>query len=242
MNGMSAKMLELHYMVMNMIREAYDLSKHYTSDIEDMLMKGPVNFGLMKYKAPSNEYNKDGENGLVAHTDKNTLIILAQNDVEGSRNNKQKIESSKRHQLFYTDSTTPLWSTSSSTINKVVCTIIEMITNINPLELYSLYPRKQLPNSSHHELGLPSANPTWAWSNGRLHAAKHRVTMKGEKTRYSFALFTMPMDESKNEVPPELVDGNTHPLRYKPFTYGDFIKYFLSTLDNENALGVVAGL
>ncbi|MED6222821.1 hypothetical protein PIB30_068198, partial [Stylosanthes scabra] len=84
MNSMSSKMLELNYMVMNMIREGYDLPKHYNSDIEDMLMKGPVNFRLMKYRAPSNENNKeDGENGLVAHTDKNTLTILAQNDVQG---------------------------------------------------------------------------------------------------------------------------------------------------------------
>ncbi|MED6124993.1 hypothetical protein PIB30_064188, partial [Stylosanthes scabra] len=81
-----------------------------------------------------------------------------------------------------------------------------------------------------------------AWSNGRLHAANHRVTMKGEKVRYSFGVFTMPKDETKIEALPELVDANTHPLRYKPFTYGDFIKYFLSTLDHENALGAVAGL
>ncbi|MED6184374.1 hypothetical protein PIB30_046842 [Stylosanthes scabra] len=77
-----------------------------------------------------------------------------------SRNNKQKIKSSKKHQLFYTGSTTPLWSTSSSTINKVVSTIIEMITNTNPLELHLFYLKKQLPSSLHQELKLPSANPT----------------------------------------------------------------------------------
>ncbi|KAG4954017.1 putative 2-oxoglutarate-dependent dioxygenase AOP1.2 [Glycine soja] len=80
-----------------------------------------------------------------------------------------------------------------------------------------------------------------AWSNGRLHAATHRVMMGGEKERYSFALFAVPKEEVKIEVPPELVEENMHPLRYRPFNYGDYFQYFVSTL-KENALDVFAGV
>ncbi|XP_057417393.1 probable 2-oxoglutarate-dependent dioxygenase AOP1 [Lotus japonicus] len=68
-----------------------------------------------------------------------------------------------------------------------------------------------------------------AWSNGRLHAATHRVMMSRDKERYSFDLFSLPKNDMKIEVPPELVDDKIHPLRYGPFTYGDYIQYFLST-------------
>ncbi|XP_027333707.1 probable 2-oxoglutarate-dependent dioxygenase AOP1 [Abrus precatorius] len=80
-----------------------------------------------------------------------------------------------------------------------------------------------------------------AWSNGRLHAVTHRVIMSGDKERYSFGFFVMPKEEVKIEVPPELVDDKMHPLRYRPFNYGDYFQYFVSTL-NENALDVYAGV
>jgi len=80
-----------------------------------------------------------------------------------------------------------------------------------------------------------------AWSNGRLHAATHRVMMKEGRERYSFALFAVPKDEVKIEVPAELVEANIHPLRYRPFNYGDYFKYYVSTL-NHNALDVFAGV
>ncbi|MED6181526.1 hypothetical protein PIB30_020096 [Stylosanthes scabra] len=165
MNSMSAKLLELNYMILKMIQEGYDLPKHYITETEDMLTKGTVHFRLMKYKAPSNENKKEGgdENGLVAHTDKNTLTILFQNDVQGL---EVQTKSGKWIQL-------------------------------------------EIPHNAYVVI---------AWSNGRLHAANHRVTMKGDKERYSVGVFTMPKDEAKIEVPPELVDANTHPLRYKPFT------------------------
>ncbi|KAL5190083.1 putative 2-oxoglutarate-dependent dioxygenase AOP1.2 [Glycine soja] len=80
-----------------------------------------------------------------------------------------------------------------------------------------------------------------AWSNGRLHAATHRVVMNGNKERYSFGLFAMPMEEMDIEVPLELVDEKIHPLRYHPFKYGEYISYFVSNL-KENALEVFAGM
>ncbi|XP_061340637.1 probable 2-oxoglutarate-dependent dioxygenase AOP1 [Gastrolobium bilobum] len=80
-----------------------------------------------------------------------------------------------------------------------------------------------------------------AWSNGRLHAATHRVMMSGDQERYSFGLFAVPKEEVKIEVPPEFVDEKMHPLRYRPFNYGEYFHYFVSTL-KENALDVFAGV
>ncbi|KAL2318316.1 hypothetical protein Fmac_032192 [Flemingia macrophylla] len=80
-----------------------------------------------------------------------------------------------------------------------------------------------------------------AWSNRSIHAATHRVMMKGEKERYSFALFSVPKEEAKIEVPHELVEDKMHPLRYKPFNYGDYFNYYVSTL-KENALDLFAGV
>ncbi|KAJ1420193.1 Oxoglutarate/iron-dependent dioxygenase [Sesbania bispinosa] len=80
-----------------------------------------------------------------------------------------------------------------------------------------------------------------AWSNGRLHAATHRVMMSGEKERYSFGLFAVPKDDVVIKVPHELVDDEIHPLRYKSFKYGEYFNYHVSTL-KENALEAFAGL
>ncbi|XLS62887.1 hypothetical protein HN51_017115 [Arachis hypogaea] len=188
MNSISSKLVELNYMILKMIEEGYELPKHYTWEIEDMLMKGTVFLRLMKYKSPS----KEGEIGLVTHTDKNTLTILCQNDVQG----------------LEVQTKTGKWIQVEIPQNAYVVVVGDILK---------------------------------AWSNGRLHAVRHRVTMKGDKERYSFGVFTMPKDEAKIEVPPELVDANTHPLRYHPFTYGDYIKFFVSNL-NENALDEFAAL
>jgi len=52
--------------------------------------------------------------------------------------------------------------------------------------------------------------------------------VNGEKERYSFGLFTMPKEEMNIEVPRELVDEKSHPLRYHPFNYGEYFSYFVS--------------
>ncbi|KAK7410289.1 hypothetical protein VNO78_00962 [Psophocarpus tetragonolobus] len=62
-----------------------------------------------------------------------------------------------------------------------------------------------------------------AWSNGRLHAATHRVVMRGEKDRYSFGVFAMPMEDMDVDVPLELVDEKIHLLRYHPFKSGEYM-------------------
>lgn len=79
-----------------------------------------------------------------------------------------------------------------------------------------------------------------AWSNGRLHAMSHRVIMRGQKERYSLGVFLLPMDHTKIEVPPQLVDQH-HPLRYRSFTYGQYIDFYTSS-PQDNALELFAGL
>ncbi|GMN45217.1 hypothetical protein TIFTF001_014407 [Ficus carica] len=38
-------------------------------------------------------------------------------------------------------------------------------------------------------------DPLMAWSNGRMHAVRHRVIMSGEKDRYSLGAFAVPIKE-----------------------------------------------
>ncbi|KAJ1415864.1 Isopenicillin N synthase-like [Sesbania bispinosa] len=71
--------------------------------------------------------------------------------------------------------------------------------------------------------------------------ATHRVMMRGDKERYSFGLFALPKEDVVIKVPHELVDDEIHPLRYKPFKYGEYFNYHVSTL-KENALEAFAGL
>ncbi|KAL7166221.1 hypothetical protein ACSBR2_036996 [Camellia fascicularis] len=79
-----------------------------------------------------------------------------------------------------------------------------------------------------------------AWSNGRLHAAKHKVIMKGDKVRYSCALFLLPKEGATIEVPQELIDKD-HPLRYRPFTYSDFVSFYTANYGDQT-LEIFAGL
>ncbi|CAN0877660.1 Probable 2-oxoglutarate-dependent dioxygenase AOP1.2 [Linum grandiflorum] len=80
-----------------------------------------------------------------------------------------------------------------------------------------------------------------AWSNGRLHAVRHRVMVTGQtKDRYSWGMFLMPKDSVTIEVPEEFVDEE-HPLLYRPFNYAAFVSYFVGKL-GDNALEVYAGV
>ncbi|KAL7180122.1 hypothetical protein ACSBR1_043355 [Camellia fascicularis] len=62
-----------------------------------------------------------------------------------------------------------------------------------------------------------------AWSNDRLHAPSHGVTMKGDKDRYTLAQFSM-MKETV-ETPEELVDQE-HPSQFKPFDHFEYLEFY----------------
>ncbi|CAN1287539.1 Probable 2-oxoglutarate-dependent dioxygenase AOP1.2 [Linum perenne] len=74
-------------------------------------------------------------------------------------------------------------------------------------------------------------DPLMAWSNGRMHAVKHRVTMSGHEDRYSLGAFQVPVVGTVIGAPEELVveasDGG-HPKVFKEFDYMEFINYSLS--------------
>ncbi|XP_042484330.1 probable 2-oxoglutarate-dependent dioxygenase AOP1 [Macadamia integrifolia] len=78
------------------------------------------------------------------------------------------------------------------------------------------------------------------WSNGRVHAVEHRVVMRGDKERYSFALFGSPKDGEVIEVASELVDDD-HPLLFRSFNYSEFVNYFNSNVSSK-ALETYAGV
>ncbi|KAL4589153.1 hypothetical protein LXL04_002057 [Taraxacum kok-saghyz] len=63
------------------------------------------------------------------------------------------------------------------------------------------------------------------WTNGRLHAATHKVVMSGEKNRYSIGFFSVPKWGKILKAPEEMIDEQ-HPLLFKPFDFGEFMKFF----------------
>ncbi|KAJ1264208.1 hypothetical protein BS78_09G245500 [Paspalum vaginatum] len=74
-------------------------------------------------------------------------------------------------------------------------------------------------------LVVMAGNALRAWTNGRLHAPFHRITVAGDITRYSAMLFSVP--HYKVEVPDELVDDE-HPLRFRPHDNNDFVRFCVS--------------
>lgn len=77
LNTMSSKMLELSFMILEMIFESFGIEeKQYEALVRDSVSL----LRVMKYKVPTSE---DQNLGLVAHTDKNAITILCQNEVQG---------------------------------------------------------------------------------------------------------------------------------------------------------------
>ncbi|XVE52140.1 hypothetical protein DITRI_Ditri02bG0098500 [Diplodiscus trichospermus] len=76
-------------------------------------------------------------------------------------------------------------------------------------------------------------DPLYAWLNGHVHSPFHRVMMKGNKTRYTAGLFSIPKPGYTIKAPEELVDEQ-HPLLFKPFTHDQFL-VFLSTEAGQTA-------
>ncbi|KAJ9692486.1 hypothetical protein PVL29_011513 [Vitis rotundifolia] len=80
-----------------------------------------------------------------------------------------------------------------------------------------------------------------AWSNGRIHPARHRVVVRGNEARYALGLFSTINGMIK--VPEELVDDH-HPLQFKPFDHTGLL-HFLGTAEGRNpetALKAYCGL
>ncbi|XAR63237.1 hypothetical protein NMG60_11023109 [Bertholletia excelsa] len=66
-----------------------------------------------------------------------------------------------------------------------------------------------------------------AWSNGRIHSAFHRVVMRGNKPRYSVAMFSFHVGTI--DIPQELVDDH-HPLQFKSFDHFGLLRFFAANI------------
>lgn len=80
-----------------------------------------------------------------------------------------------------------------------------------------------------------------AWSNGRLYAPLHKVTLNGDKDRYTFTFFIMPKEDQVVEAPHELVNDE-NPPRFKPFIFKDFLQYGFVKHFAEGTLEEFAGI
>ncbi|KAI3671549.1 hypothetical protein L1987_87288 [Smallanthus sonchifolius] len=63
-----------------------------------------------------------------------------------------------------------------------------------------------------------------AWTNGRIEAPNHQVTMTGNKDRYSLALFAFIKDHTI-QIPQELVDDD-HPLQFREFDNYKYLQFY----------------
>lgn len=68
-------------------------------------------------------------------------------------------------------------------------------------------------------------NALRAWTNERLHAPFHRITVAGDVTRYSAILFSVP--DFMIQAPGELVDED-HPSRFKDYYHDDYVRFCVS--------------
>ncbi|XP_011094463.2 probable 2-oxoglutarate-dependent dioxygenase AOP1 [Sesamum indicum] len=92
----------------------------------------------------------------------------------------------------------------------------------------------QLP---HESMGIPDATTsdaheaftTLMWPSDLLviynYSARHQVLMKGDKPRYSLALFSY--NHGTTHIPEELVDTE-HSLQFKPFHSYGLLRFYLS--------------
>ncbi|KAK4769444.1 hypothetical protein SAY86_027594 [Trapa natans] len=186
----SSNMLELSSLIMRMILESFGMGAEFQSHIHE----SSTVFRLMKYLVPPPFQNTGGGTlGMVAHTDKNDITILCQNDVQG----------------------------------------LEFI----PRDAQDKWVRVRVPEDAFIVIVGDSLK---AWSNGRLHAVKHRVVMRGNRERYSWGLFSIPKEGAMIRVPTELIDTD-HPLRYRPFKFSDYMSYYVSNI-RDDALEVYASI
>ncbi|KAI3469015.1 hypothetical protein Pfo_025678 [Paulownia fortunei] len=82
---------------------------------------------------------------------------------------------------------------------------------------------RPLPNSFVINIG----DTLEAWTNGKLKSVVHRAVVNKERYRLSVAYFISPTSTAIIESPPELMDSEPKPRKYKPFTWGDFRKELL---------------
>ncbi|XP_047043985.1 probable 2-oxoglutarate-dependent dioxygenase AOP1 [Lolium rigidum] len=99
---------------------------------------------------------------------------------------------------------------------------------VDGLEMQARDGRWILVRPSPASLVVMAGNALRAWSNDRVHAPFHRISVGGEATRYSAMLFSVP-GGSMIRAPDELVDeAGGHPRRFRDYDYDEFIRFCVS--------------
>ncbi|XP_073128000.1 probable 2-oxoglutarate-dependent dioxygenase AOP1 [Henckelia pumila] len=180
------KLAELDQIVRKLVLESLGLEKYIDEHIEstNYLVR------VQKYDAPKSH---ETEIGLTAHTDKNMVTILYQNEVDG-------LEVQKKDGQWILVEPSP-------------DSFIVMI-----------------------------GQAFYAWTNGRMHSAHHRVMMKGSVARYSVGLFSVSKKGHIIKAPQEMVDEE-HPLLFKPYDHFEFVNFFYTPegLKSSDALKAYCG-
>ncbi|OMP00177.1 Oxoglutarate/iron-dependent dioxygenase [Corchorus olitorius] len=108
--------------------------------------------------------------------------------------------------------------------DKNMMTILYQNNDVNGLEVRTKNGEWILVKPSPNTFTVMIGDSLYAWLNGRLHSPFHRVMMKGNKARYTTALFSILKAGYTVKAPKELVDEQ-HPLLFKPFTFDEFMKF-----------------
>ncbi|PHU05513.1 hypothetical protein BC332_26335 [Capsicum chinense] len=93
-------------------------------------------------------------------------------------------------------------------------------------------------NISSNSFVVLSGDSFMGWTNGRLHSPLHRVTLSGDKDRYSIQLFADPKPDCIIEAPKELVDEE-HPLLFKPYDLLGYFEFFGTKAGREAGANVL---
>lgn len=99
---------------------------------------------------------------------------------------------------------------------------------VDGLEMQARDGRWILVQPSPASLVVMAGNALRAWSNDRVHAPFHRISVGGDTTRYSAMLFSVPASPTIR-VADELVDeAGGHPRRFGDYDYDEFIRFCVS--------------
>ncbi|KAF6997764.1 hypothetical protein CFC21_013949 [Triticum aestivum] len=99
---------------------------------------------------------------------------------------------------------------------------------VEGLEMQARDGRWVLVRPSPASLVVMAGNALRAWSNDRVHAPFHRISVGGDATRYSAILFSVPGGPTIR-APDELVDeAGGHPRRFRDYDYDEFVRFCVS--------------
>ncbi|XP_027367825.1 2-oxoglutarate-dependent dioxygenase AOP3-like [Abrus precatorius] len=101
--------------------------------------------------------------------------------------------------------------------------VMHQLNNINGLEIKLKNGEWYNVDASPSFIVVMAGDAFKCWSNGRIRACEHRVTMNAKKIRYSMRLSSYCSEMM--QIPKELVDEK-HPLGYKPFDHYGYLRFF----------------